>query len=143
MTVHISDSVATLAHRAPVLVAADQTLRAVAHTLWTESVGALVVGDAQRPVGVISERDVVAALAQGADPDVATAGDVMTRYVISARPHDPLFDAASQMLDDAIRHMPVVDGNGTVVGMVSVRDLILPLLLDALSVTTQIREEGP
>jgi CBS domain-containing protein len=132
MTPHTRDAVATLARRAPVVIAADETLRAVAHTLWTESVGALVVGDARHPVGVISERDVVTALAQGADPDAVTAADVMTRHVISARLEDPLFDAASRMLDDAIRHLPVADENGTVVGMVSIRDLIRPLLLDAL-----------
>jgi CBS domain-containing protein len=132
MTLHIRDAVATLARRAPVVIAADETLRAVAHTLWTESVGALVVGDTRHPVGVISERDVVTALAQGANPDVVTAADIMTRYVISARLEDPLFDAASQMLDDAIRHLPVADENGTVVGMVSIRDLLGPLLLDAL-----------
>lgn len=114
------------------MIAADEMLRAVAHTLWTESVGALVVGDARHPVGVISERDVVTALAQGADPDAVTAGDAMTHHVISARLEDPLFDAASQMLDDAIRHLPVTDENGTVIGMVSIRDLVGPLLLDAL-----------
>jgi CBS domain-containing protein len=53
------------------------------HTLWTESVGALVVGDARHPVGVISERDVITALAQRADRDAVTAGDAMIRYVIS------------------------------------------------------------
>ena len=61
-----------------------------------------------------------------------TAEEAMTTYVISARPEDPLFDVAAQMLDDAIRHLPVVDENGGVVGMVSVRDLLCPLLLDAL-----------
>jgi len=52
MTLHTRDPVATIARRAPVVTAADETLRAVAHTLWTESVGALVVGDARHPVGV-------------------------------------------------------------------------------------------
>jgi CBS domain-containing protein len=132
MTHHTRDAVATLARRAPVVIAADETLRAVAHTLWIESVGALVVGDARDPVGVISERDIVTALARGANPDAVSAADVMTRYVISARLEDPLFDAASRMLDDAIRHLPVTDENGTVVGMVSIRDLVRPLLLDAL-----------
>jgi CBS domain-containing protein len=132
MTLHTRDAVATLARRAPVAIAADETLRAVAHTLWTESVGALVVGDARCPVGVISERDVVAALAQGADPDTVTADEAMTRYVIAARLEDPLFDVASLMLDDAVRHLPVADEHGAVVGMVSIRDLVGPLLLDAL-----------
>ena len=133
MTVHIADPVGSLAGRPPVFVDADATLRAVARTLWSESIGALVVGNARHPLGVISERDVVTELAQGADPDSRTARDAMTSYLVSARREDPISDAAAQMLDDVIRHMPVVDEDGRVVGMVSVRDLIRPLLLDALT----------
>ena len=56
----------------------------------------------------------------------------MTKYVISARLGDRLFDAASEMLDDGMRHLPVVDDKGDLVGMISARDLLRPLLLDAL-----------
>ena len=80
-----------------------------------------VVGDAHHPRGVISERDIVAALAPGADPDTVTAAEVMTTYLISARAEDPMFDVALQMIDDEIRHLPILDENGAVVGMVSVR----------------------
>jgi CBS domain-containing protein len=100
--------------------------------MWAEDVGALVVGDARHPIGLISERDVVAELGQGADPDAKTAEEAMTNYVVSARLGDPLFDAASEMVDDGIRHLPVVDDGGNVVGMISARDLLRPLLLDAL-----------
>jgi CBS domain-containing protein len=134
MTLHVADRLRELPRREPVLADPKATLRSVAHTLWSESVGMAVVGDAQRPRGVISERDVVAALARGADPDVMTAVDAMTNYIISARPEDPLFDVAGQMIDDdIIRHLPILDENSAVVGMVSVRDLLRPMLLDALS----------
>jgi CBS domain-containing protein len=133
MTLHVADRLRELPHREPVLADATATLRDVAYTSWTESVGMAVVGDARHPQGVISERDVVAALAQGGDPDSMTAVEAMTTYIISARPEDPLFDVAGQMIDDEIRHLPILDENGTVVGMVSVRDLLRPMLLDALS----------
>lgn len=133
MTVHIADPVGSVTGRQAVFVDADATLRAVARTMWSESVGMLVVGDERRALGVISERDVVTELAQGADPDRRTAQDAMTSYVISARREDPIYDAAGQMLDDLIRHLPVVDDVGHVIGMVSVRDLLRPLLLDALT----------
>jgi CBS domain-containing protein len=51
--------------------------------------------------------------------------------VISARPDDPQLDAAFIMLDDVIRHVPLVDEDGTVTGMVSMRDLLPPLLAEA------------
>jgi len=133
MTVHVGDKVGSLARREPVLADPGETLRSVAHTLWTEAVGVLIVGDARRPLGVISERDIVAALAQGADADTMTAEEVMTTHIICVRRGDPLFDAAGQMLDADVRHLPIVDENGDVVGMVSVRDLVRPLLVDAFS----------
>lgn len=133
MTVHIVHPVGSVVGRGPVFVDADVSLRAVARILWSESIGILVVGDERRPLGVISERDVVTDLARGGDPDTRTARDAMTSYLISARREDPIYDAAAQMLDDMIRHMPVVDGDGRIVGIVSVRDLLRPLLLDALA----------
>ena len=126
MTTHIVDPVGSITGRAPVFVDPEASLRQVAHTLWAESVGLLVVGDPHHPLGVISERDVVADLAQGGDPDVRTARDAMTSYLISLRREDRIYDAAGQMLDDGIRHLPVVDAEGTVVGVVSVRDLLRP-----------------
>jgi CBS domain-containing protein len=74
----------------------------------------------------------VAKVGQGVDLDKMTAEEAMTRDVVSARVGDALYDAAYQMLDGVIRHLPVVDDNGRVIGMVSVRDLLRPLLLDAV-----------
>ncbi|MGA2836599.1 MAG: CBS domain-containing protein [Acidimicrobiales bacterium] len=122
--------VESVARREPVFARADETLRTVAHALWTENVSALVVGDALRPLGIISERDVVSQIGQGADLDAVTAGQVMSSYLIAAQVGDTLDDAAYQMLENAIRHLPVMDGEGRVVGMISVRDLLRPLLSD-------------
>ncbi len=120
-----------LVTRPPVFVAPGESLRGVAHCLWTESVGALVVGDARRPLGVISERDIVMQLASGADPYTTTAQAAMSPNVVSAGAHDPLFDVALRMLDEGVRHMPVLDEHGVVTAVVSMRDLVRPLLLAA------------
>jgi CBS domain-containing protein len=124
----LHDKMESLNYREPVFAGSDETLREVAHALWVENVGALVVGDPAHAQGMISERDLVAQLAQGADVDAVTAGEAMTTNLVAARAGDTLGDGAYQMLDGAIRHLPVVDGEGHVVGMVSVRDLLRPLL---------------
>jgi CBS domain-containing protein len=118
--------------RPAVIVAPDVTLRTIAHTLWEESVGAAVVGTAHAPVGIVSERDIVAALGRGKDPDTVTASEIMTAPVVAARPGDRLVDVAYLMFDDVIRHVPILDEHGDVSGIVSVRDLLRPLLVDAL-----------
>jgi CBS domain-containing protein len=80
----------------------------------------------------VSERDIVAALGQGKDPDTVTASEIMTAPVVAARPGDRLVDVAYLMFDDVIRHVPILDEHGDVSGIVSVRDLLRPLLVDAL-----------
>jgi CBS domain-containing protein len=60
----------------------------------------------------------------------------MTPRVIAVRPDDRLLDVAYLMFDDVIRHVPVVDEYGELTGVVSVRDLLRPLLADALGGTT-------
>lgn len=131
MTAQTRTRVDNLTTGSPKFVGPEETLRGVAHHLWSASVGALVVGDARHPVGVISERDVVAQLARGANPDVTTAAHAMSPHITSAGPDDPMFDVALRMLDQGVRHLPVVDDAGVVTGVVSMRDLLRPLLLDA------------
>jgi len=118
------------ATRPPVVTPPGATLRAVAHQLWEQGVGAAaVVDDDDRVIGIISERDLVARLAQGGDADTTTAEQAMTRTVLSARPDDRLLDVVFLMTDAAVRHVPVIDEHGEMRGMVSIRDMIRPLLV--------------
>jgi signal-transduction protein with cAMP-binding, CBS, and nucleotidyltransferase domain len=131
MVVRSEDPVGRLVDRTAVFIAPTATLREVAERLWWQAVGVLVVGSANAPLGIISERDVIALIATGADPRT-TAGQAMTTPMISVKAGDPVYNAASTMLHNAIRHVPVTDDSGRVTGVVSVRDLI-PLLLDESS----------
>jgi signal-transduction protein with cAMP-binding, CBS, and nucleotidyltransferase domain len=118
--------------REPVIVAPQMSLRVAAELMATQSVGALVVAVGGRTVGILSERDVVAALGSGASPDEATVAGAMSHDVVSVRPDDTFYDAAVDMLDLGIRHVPVLDERGAVLGMVSVRDLLRPLITASL-----------
>ena len=114
-------------------VAPGTTVREVLAGLAEHGVGALVVtADGQRIDGIVSERDLVAAAATGTDFDGDTAAGAMSADVVCLRPADRLYDAAVDMLDLGIRHVPVVDERGTVEGIVSIRDLIRPLLVRSL-----------
>jgi signal-transduction protein with cAMP-binding, CBS, and nucleotidyltransferase domain len=117
-----------VATREPVVVPPQAALRMASKVMADHSIGAVVVATDRGMVGILSERDVNNALACGADPDRSTVAGAMSHDVVSLRPHDALYDAAVDMLDLGIRHVPVVDERGAVVGMVSVRDLLRPLL---------------
>ena len=121
-----------VATREPVVVPPQTSLRAATQVMADQSIGAVVVATNRGAVGILSERDVVNALAAGADPDAATVAGVMSHDVVSLRPHDTLYDAAVDMLDLGIRHVPVLDERGAPLGMVSVRDLLRPLITASL-----------
>lgn len=91
-----------------------------------------LVGTPQRPLGIVSERDVVTAIARGANPDEMRASAAMSAGLVALRPAAAAYDAAVDMLDLGIRHVAVLDEHGTAVGMVSVRDLLRPLVISAL-----------
>ena len=121
-----------VATREAVVVAPQTSLRAASEVMGEQAIGAVVVGVGSRIVGILSERDVVNALASGADPEAATVASAMSHEVVSVRPDDTLYDAAVDMLDLGIRHVPVLDERDAVLGMVSVRDLLRPLLTASL-----------
>lgn len=115
-----------------IVVPPQTSLRVAAEVMAEQSIGAVVVATDRGAVGILSERDVVCAIAAGADPDGATVAGAMSHEVVSVRPDDTLYDAAVDMLDLGIRHVPVLDDRGRALGMVSVRDLLRPLLTASL-----------
>lgn len=110
----------------PVIVPPDASLRAVAVSLCTADVGAAVVLERNEVLGVLSERDVVRALAEDADPDTVWSSDVMTPEPISVSPGDPLDRALQLMVDGGIRHLAVMDAD-ELAGVVSLRDVAMAL----------------
>jgi CBS domain-containing protein len=113
--------VSKVMRRSTVHVRPEATLREIAETLVREEVGVAVVKGAD-VAGIVSERDLVRALAEGADVDGDRAGDVMTFDVVSVPSDTPIASVAATMLDGGIRHLPIVDDDGPV-GIVSIRDL--------------------
>jgi CBS domain-containing protein len=101
----------------------DATLREIAERLTAEGVGALVVTESDRVTGIISERDVVRAIAAGKDLDSTTASDVQTRGVVTCMAYATVEAAAQLMMEHYVRHLLVEDSNGPI-GMVSARDLL-------------------
>ena len=112
-----------LVQRGTVTVPPSATLRDAAVVMDREEVGAVVVVVDGRAAGVLSERDVVGAVANGEDVDDVRAEDVMAVDLVSASVDDTVAEAAAAMLAGNIRHLPVVDGDA-VAGVVSIRDVL-------------------
>ena len=101
----------------------ETTLRAFAELLEENSIGAALVRGAEgASAGVISERDVVRALADGVDPDTDRVGDYMTCDIEFARADTPSDALAATMLSHGIRHLPGEDDDGKVHRVLSNRN---------------------
>ncbi len=88
---------------------------------------AVVTTDDGRP-GIITERDLLTAMAAGVDPDEAVVEAHMTADAITASASWDVRDAAQRMVDSGIRHLVVLGERGQPSGIVSIRDLVRGLL---------------
>lgn len=102
----------------------EQTVREALAQLAAHNVGALVVVDGRgRPIGIISERDIVRAAVRDEQLFGRTVQGLMTRDLVVAAPEDDLRAVAHTMTERRIRHLPVVAG-GRLVGIVSIGDIV-------------------
>jgi CBS domain-containing protein len=100
-------------------------VRSAVERMASAGVGALVVvNDDGLLIGVVSERDVLQALASNGDSAMSMpVSDVMPRHLVTCSTDDALGDLMAVMTNRRVRHLPVVD-NGRVVGIVSIGDLV-------------------
>jgi CBS domain-containing protein len=99
------------------------TMRDATRLMSDRDVGALAVQQDGRLVGILTERDVMRACADGTDLDVVTVGEWMTRDPDALDPDMTVDEAAEWMLAAGYRHLPILDGV-SVVGMVSIKDIL-------------------
>ena len=113
----------------PVVTASAQmTVDQAARAMRSKNVGALVVVNAGRPIGMLTDRDVaVEVVAKGMDPDTVRVGDVMHKRPITIREDLGIFDAARVFAKTGVRRLPVVTKSGVLVGIIAVDDLIMLL----------------
>jgi CBS domain-containing protein len=108
-----------------VSVGPEATVRELVEVLAHERVGAAVVVDRDKLVGVVSERDVIVrCIATKSDPDTTKVAQIMTTDVHTTRHVMNGGDVLDMMLAGRFRHLPVVDATGSVVGMLSLRHLL-------------------
>jgi CBS domain-containing protein len=106
-----------------IAVAPEDTLGEVAERMRAQNVGAVVVKDFGRLIGILTERDMLRAMAARVHTSEARVRQWMTPDPVTAPADLPLDDAAQIMLDNGFRHLPVIDGSA-VLGIVSLRRVL-------------------
>lgn len=105
-------------------VTPDASLAQVANIMKNDDVGAVPVGENDRLIGMVTDRDIaLRAFADGRDPAPLTARDVLTKGIVYCHTDETVEDAIRLMETKQIRRLPVIDDKKRMVGMLSVGDI--------------------
>jgi CBS domain-containing protein len=113
-----------LARTEVVTAETDTPVTELAERMREDNVGSIVVTDDDRPVGIVTDRDLtLRVLAVDADPEAHTAGDVMTTDLCTAGPGAGFYEATELMSEHGVRRLPVCDEENRLVGIVTADDM--------------------
>ncbi|MGE5470956.1 MAG: cyclic nucleotide-binding/CBS domain-containing protein [Bacteroidota bacterium] len=114
-----------LAGRSLITATRKMKVRAACQLMAQNRIGALLIVEKSRIVGIFTERDALnKVLAAGLDPDATDVAQVMVPDPLTIRAEKPLAHALHMMASGGFRHVPVVDADGAPIGMVSARDAL-------------------
>jgi CBS domain-containing protein len=122
----MSNAKAILAKKGPTVVSVgkDATALLAAQLMNEHRIGAVVVLDRQRLVGMFTERDILRRIvAEQRDPAATRVEEVMTSEVVCCQLETSVEEARAVMMTRRIRHLPVVDDQGQMLGLISIGDL--------------------
>jgi CBS domain-containing protein len=118
---HVADAMSKVV----LTIGTRHTLREACRLMVDRNVGAAIVVDDELPgPGIVTERDVLRAIAMGVDPDATPVSEVMTFEARTASSAWDLDAAAAEMVRHGFRHLVVVDEQGGLAGVVSMRDVV-------------------
>ena len=118
----------TIAVKPVVTASVRMTITEAARAMRAKSVGALVVVNAGRPLGILTDRDIVMdVVARGNDPDSVLVGAVMHKKPAVISADAGLLDAVQLFAKTGVRRLPVVDQAGQVIGIIALDDLMILL----------------
>ncbi|MCB1934484.1 MAG: CBS domain-containing protein [Nitrosomonas sp.] len=135
-------TISELCNREVIIVDAEDSALEAAQLMRKHHVGTVIVMKEQnsirKPVGIVTDRDlVVEIMATELDPAVITVGDIMVPELVTVKEDTGIFETIQYMRRKSVRRSPVIDDNGSLVGIITMDDL-LQLLSEELSELTKI-----
>jgi CBS domain-containing protein len=122
-----------------VTITPDASIQEAARLMRAKKVGALVVTNLRKPVGMLTDRDItVDVVAAGHDPAATTVSKVMHRNPRVIHEDEGLFDAVKTFSTAGVRRLPVVNGRGAVKGIIALDDVLMLLGSEMAHVSTAL-----
>ena len=124
------------------VIDANASIREAAKRMAERGIGSLLVVDGNSLVGIVTERDLVRAIAEGVDLD-APVKTIMSEDVYAITPDTSVLKAMEMMRMHGVRHLPVVDEEDNLLGIVSIRDLAFAVAAEMIlrRLLEMLREE--
>ncbi|MFC7157365.1 CBS domain-containing protein [Halomarina halobia] len=136
-------AIGKLATRDVVTAERDATLIDLAKTMESEGVGAVVIAEDERPVGVVTDRDVALAVGRGEEPESCSADDLIGGEPFTIEEDTEGYDAIRQFGESRVRRAPIVDDQGTLTGIVTLDDVVATIGEELKFVADVIEEQSP
>lgn len=126
-----------------VSVSQESSVSECSKEMITKKVGSLIVKENQHLKGILTEGDVIRAIAKHKDLDKVKASDIMTKKVVTVSPSEDIYDALLKMKKYQIRWLPVMIKN-KIIGLLTEKDILViePSLFDIVAEHIPIREEA-
>jgi CBS domain-containing protein len=119
----------------------SDSIEHAAEMMEQHQIGAVVVAEQNRPVGIITDRDIALALAVGGSSREEGVQGIMTCPVMTVGQDEGIFDVTRRMMENAVRRVPVVDDKGRLVGLVALDDLLALLSRELDSLAKGVQAE--
>ncbi|WP_318567639.1 CBS domain-containing protein [Salinigranum marinum] len=123
--------------------APEATVETLARTMDDAGVGSVVVTEANRVVGIVTDRDVALTLARDVDPAELTAADVMAAEPLTLPSSAGVLELTEVMATESVRRIPVVDDNSVIVGIVTLDDVVRLLSVELTNLAAVVEAESP
>ncbi|MDH7514276.1 MAG: CBS domain-containing protein [Bacteroidota bacterium] len=118
----------------------DKTVKEAVDLLVEHNIGGLLVVEGGRPVGIITERDVLRLVSRGKERlETMLVGEAMTVDLIIGMPDQEVEETMAVMTEAHIRHLPVIEGD-EIAGMISIGDLVKSMLHEQKAEITYLRD---
>ena len=125
-------------------VRGDETVRAAAQRMKQEGVGSLPVVTDGRPVGIVTDRDLVLeTLCNRLDPGSVRIDEIASRPLVTVEQDAPVREAIRLIRRHAVRRLPVVDDKGQLVGIVAADDLLSLAAAELSGLAVAVRTQSP
>ncbi|MEF8852731.1 MAG: CBS domain-containing protein [Haloarculaceae archaeon] len=120
------------------------TVEALAMRLAEAGIGSIVIEEEMKPVGIVTDRDIAVRVDAGDRPaSEVTAAEIMTEDPVTVRDDAGLLDVTDAMSEHSVRRIPVVNDHGTLVGIITLDDVMLLLATELSDLGDVVRAESP